>query len=326
MRLRLAICGLAALLVGCGTPSFLVTPVANTNQLTETEVMGGRGLFPPKVAIVEVEGMLVNAKSSALLQPTENPVSLFTQELNAAAADDSVKAIVLRVNSPGGTVSSSDAMYQILKRFKEKTHKPVVASAQEVAASGAYYVSCGADKIIAQPTSIVGSIGVIFETYNLEGTMSKLGVRPGAFKSAAHKDIGSPFRSATEEEQQIMQGMVDEYYARFKQVVTSNRPVPVTDETFKMITDGRVFSGQRAAELGLVDQTGLLEDAVTLAKQLANVPNAKVIAYKRPYGYGGSIYALNETPTPQADSHVMQLQLPEAATMLPSGFYYLWKP
>src|SRR4051794_6906329 len=183
MRIRFTVATLALLLAGCGTPSFLVTPIANTSQLEETDVAAGRGWFGGKIAIVEVEGMLMNARSAGFLQPTENVLSLFTQELGRAAADPDVKAIVLRVNSPGGTVSASDAMYQILQRFKARTHKPVVASAQEVAASGAYYVSCGADKIIAQPTSIVGSIGVIFETYNLTGTMQKLGIRPGAFKS-----------------------------------------------------------------------------------------------------------------------------------------------
>jgi protease-4 len=227
------------------------------------------------------------------------------------------------VNSPGGTVSASDAMYTILKRFKARTHKPVVASAQEVAASGAYYVSCGADKIVAQPTSIVGSIGVIFETYNLSGTMAKLGIRPGAYKSAEHKDIGSPFRDPTPEEEKIMQGMIDEYYARFKGIVRENRPVP-NDETFTTITDGRVFSGEQAMSMGLVDQVGLLDDAIKLAQEMAHVPGAAVIAYRRPYGYGGSIYALNSTPQPKSD--VLELKLPEAAGFVPPGFYYLWQP
>src|SRR5579862_542568 len=149
---------------GCGAPSFLVTPVANNNKLQEEEVEPGTGWFPPKVAVIGVEGMLMNARSGGFLQPTENSLSLFTQELGKVETDASVKAVVLRVNSPGGTVSSADAMYDMLRRFRQKTHKPVVASVQEVGASGAYYVSCAADKIVAQPTSLVGSIGVIFET------------------------------------------------------------------------------------------------------------------------------------------------------------------
>ncbi len=301
----------------------MITPVQNSNKLDETTVADGSGLFQDKIAIIEVEGLLANVKSGGILQSTENAVSLFVQELGKAADDSSVKAVVLRVNSPGGTVSGSDAMYQILKRFKAKTHKPVVASIQEVGASGAYYVSCGADKIVAQPTSLVGSIGVIFETFNLQGTMAKLGVRAENYKSAAHKDIGSFFREATDDEKQIMQNLVDDYFARFKGIVIANRPIPDMSK-FTIMTDGRVFSGDEAQKLGLVDQTGILDDAIQLARDMAKAPGAKVVAYKRPASYGGSIYALNSTPTPQAN--VLNLQLPDAAAILPSGFYYLWNP
>jgi protease-4 len=310
------------LLNGCGT-SFVVTPVETSNKLDETTVESGKGLFQDKIAIVEVEGLLSDGKSTALLGSSENPVSLFTQELKEAADDSSVKAVVLRVNSPGGTVSGSDVMYQLVKRFKEKTHKPVVASILDVGASGAYYVSCAADKIVAQPTSLVGSIGVIFETFNLEGTMQKLGVKPENYKSAAHKDIGSWFREPTDDEKQIMQSLVDEYYARFKSIVTSGRPGLDTSK-LTMITDGRVFSGVVGQQLGLVDQVGMLEDAIETAKGICNSPNAKVVEYKRPYAYGGSIYALNSAPVPKAD--VLQLQLPDAASVMPTGFYYIWKP
>jgi len=312
----------ALFLGGCGT-SFVITPVETSNKLDETTVMDGKGLFPDKIAIIEVEGMLSDGKSTPLLGSSENPVSLFTQELKAAADDSSVKAVVLRVNSPGGTVSASDLMYQLVERFKEKTHKPVVASILDLGASGAYYVSCAADKIVAQPTSLVGSIGVIFETFNLEGTMQKLGVKPENYKSAAHKDIGSWFREPTDDEKEIMQSLVNEYYARFKSVVTSGRPTLDTSK-LTMITDGRVFSGEMGKQLGLVDQVGLLEDAIETAKQLCKNPDAKVVEYKRPYSYGGSIYALNSAPTPKSD--VLQLQLPDAAAVMPTGFYYIWKP
>lgn len=318
----LSLC-LCLLLGGCGTPSWLITPVANAYSLDETVVVAGKGFFHPrKIAIIGVEGMLMNARSTGLLGSTENPMSLFVQQLEQAAGDPAVKAIVLRVNSPGGTVSTSDAMYTLVQRFKAETHKPVVASAQELDASGAYYVSCAADQIVAQPTSLVGSIGVIFETFDLQGTMMKLGIRPGNYKSAPHKDIGSPFRDATPEEQAIMQRLVDEYYARFRRVVSVNRHIATPADT--VITDGRIFSGEQARDLGLVDKVGLLEDAIALAKQLAHAPDAEVVQYRRPYGYGGSIYALNTVPTPQANT--LQLQLPEAATLLPSGFYYLWQP
>jgi protease-4 len=214
-------------------------------------------------------------------------------------------------------------MYEQLVRFRQKTRKPVVASFQEVAASGAYYVSCAADKIVAQPTSVVGSIGVIFETFDFSGTLGKIGASSEAIKSGQYKDMGSPLKPLRPDERELMQGMVNEYYARFLTVVTKNRPI--TDpKIVKLCTDGRVFSGDRAKELGLVDETGLLEDAITLAKKMAGEPKARTIMYKRPYAYGGSIYASTEVPQPRAN--VTQLQLPGANAFLPTGFYYLWQP
>jgi protease-4 len=267
--------------------------------------------------------MILNMKTGGFMQPTENELSRFTQEMELAANDPAVKAVVLRVNSPGGTVTASDVMYQTVKRFKAQTHKPVVASLQDVAASGAYYVSCASDKIIAHPTSVVGSIGVIFNTFNVAGTLDKIGAKSEAIKSGPLKDMGSPFKDLDPQAREVMQGMVDEYYKRFVAIVTSNRPIP-NSETVKMVTDGRVFSGARAAELGLVDQTGLLDDAIEEAKKMAHVPGAKVIIYRRPYGYNGSIYA--GTPIPQPQANVMQLKIPGINDRLPSGFYYVWEP
>jgi protease IV len=318
---------------GCGAPSFLITPVANANTLEESEVQPGKGMFPDKVAIIEVEGMLANIKTGGLLQATENPVSKFTQQLEQAERDPKVKAVVLRVNSPGGTVTSSDTLYEMITRFRAKTHKPVVTSAQEVMASGGYYVACASDKIVVQPTSIVGSVGVIFETMQFKGTMDKLGITASSIKSGSLKDMGSPFRLMRPDEEQVMQQMVDEYFTKFVGVVRSRRPVteaPSSDlsmyskEGYAGIYSGRVWSGKKAVELGLADRTGLLSDALDLAKEMAHCPDAKVVLYTRPYGYGGSIYANSSTPTPQAN--VLRLEIPEATNLLPTGFYYLWRP
>lgn len=308
---------------GCGVPSFLITPVGNTNKLEESVVEEGKG---GKVAIIDLEGMLANAKTGGFLSPTENKLSLFVQELDLAAKDDSVKAVVLRINSPGGTVTCTDTMYQLLLKFKKETHKPVVASTQEMTASGGYYVACAADKIVAQPTSVIGSIGVIFFTFDASGTMQKIGLRSDAIKSGPFKDMGSPFRPSTPEERAIMQGIVDEYYARFKQVVTTNRPIRDV-EKLTLVTDGRVFSGQDAVRLGLADQEGLLSDAIDMARKMGHAPKAEVILYKRPYGYTGSIYASSDLPAPQGSATPsLNVNLPAPSAMLPTGFYYLWQP
>ena len=322
MRILASSALILLLCAGCGTPSFLITPVSSSGDLQEIQVTPGRGLFPKKVAIIEVEGVLANVKSGGLFQATENPLSLFTQQVDEAANDESVKAVVLRVNSPGGAVATSDTMYAEVLKFRKDTGKPVIASAQEVDASGAYYVSCACDRIVAHPAGIMGSIGVIFETFDAVGTLDKLGLEAYAIKSAPLKDIGSPFKHMTPTEREVIQSLVDEFFVRFKGVVTENRPIKTSDALAR-VDDGRVFSGEQAVALGLADQVGRLDDAIALAKQMANVPDAQVIMYKRPYGYTGSIYADTSVPVPQANT--MTLALPTAAAV-PGGFYYLWMP
>lgn len=331
--LSLLIVGLVtALQGGCGSPSFLVTPVADTNRLEERKVQSG-SWGGGKIAIVEIDGMLMNARTGGFLAPTENPVSLFAQQLETARQDSAVKAIVLRVNSPGGTVTASDTMYELVRRFREETGKPVVASAQEVAASGGYYVACAADAIYVQPTSVIGSVGVIFESVAFKGTLDKLGVTATSIKSGYLKDLGSPWKLLQDDERQIMQQLVDEYFTRFVSVVRRHRSISETAASdlneykkpgYTGVYSGRVFSGAQAVELGLADKTGLLEDAIDHARKLANAPKASVVMYSRPYGYGGSIYA-SAPPTP-AQPGVVHLALPEQAGMLPTGFYYLWRP
>ena len=328
----IATVGLLTLLGGCGAPSFLVTPITSTSELEEQQVQKG-SWGGGKIAIVEVEGMLMNARSGGLLGPTENTVSKFAQQLEAAERDSAVKAVVLRVNSPGGTVTASDTMYELVRRFRQKTGKPVVASTQEVAASGGYYVACAADKLIVQPTSVVGSIGVIFEAVQFKGTLDKLGVTATSIKSGYLKDLGSPWKLLQNDEKEIMQQMVDEYFARFVGVVKTHRPVSETAAAdlndykrpgYAGVYSGRVFSGAKAVELGLADRAGMLADAIDEARKLAKAPNASAVLYTRPYGYGGSIYANTAVPAPKAE--VLQVALPEQTGVLPTGFYYLWRP
>jgi protease-4 len=329
---RWGLCILAAWAAGCSAPSFLVTPVSSSHELHEETVENAKGWTSAKIAVIGVEGMLADSRSSGLFQANENPLSLFVQQLDKAAEDPDVKAVVLRINSPGGTVTCSDTMYQLVQRFRKKTGKVVIASTQEVAASGAYYVCCACDKIVAQPTSLVGSIGVIFERVDVSTGLGKIGVSVDAIHSGTLKEMGSPFKHSSSLENKIMEQMVDDYFRGFEQVVKSNRPVkeePLSAEAslsgdYAGIYSGRVFSGTKAVELGLADSTGLLSDAVDLARQMSHAPDARAVLYERPYGYGGSIYARSTTPPPQ--QNVLQLSLPDSQELLPTGFYYLWQP
>jgi len=315
---------LLLLLAGCGAPSFLITPVSSSPELEEVEVQPGEGFSSDRVAIIEVEGMLVNARVGGLLQATENPLSRFSQQLDKAAKDRRVKAVVLRINSPGGTVTCSETMYRLVGRFKEKTRKPVVAAAQEVAASGGYMVALASDRIVATPTSVVGSIGVIFQTFHVEQTLGFIGVKVETIKSGELKDMGSPFRAMSERDRKVIEDMVGGYYARF--VATLRERRGISDEaTLKTATDGRVFTGEQALALGLVDQLGTLEETIDLARQLAGAPKARAVMYIRPYGYTGSIYASQSLPPARAERGPV-FELPESVQPLPVGFYYLWRP
>jgi protease-4 len=274
-----------------------------------------------KVAIIDVDGVIMNARSSGLFGGGDNPVSLFREKLDAAAHDKRVKAVVLRINSPGGAVTASDIMYQDLLAFRRKTHKPVVACMMDVAASGAYYLAMASDWIYAHPSTVTGSIGVIMSLYNATGLFAKIGVASNPIKSGPNKDLGNPARAMTPEERAILQGMVNSFYDQFVQVVVAGRHLP--DQRVRALADGRVYTGLDAAKLGLVDEIGYLDDAIATAKRMACVPDAKIIAYDQCDGYRGSIYA----GLPKIPSQItVKLDLPGLGANTRAAFMYLWEP
>lgn len=315
---------------GCSLPSLLITPVSSSPTLQETVVEPGRRRH--KIALIELEGMLLNARTGGgLMGAAENKVSLFKQQLDEAARDDRVKAVVLRINSPGGTVAASEIMYEMVRDFKRTTRKPVIAACQDVCASGGYYIASAADEVHALPSSVVGSIGVIFETFDLSPLMEKVGVRITPVQSGPFKDMGSPFNGLSEDERVIMQGMVDEFYVRFKDVVREARQVSDEESAF----DGRVFTGEQALSLNLVDRVCQLDETLDRARELIREDDARVVMYRRPYGYRGSIYASSAELTFEtrgqgaADPSAWLAKLPmlnELSKALEPGFYYLWMP
>lgn len=301
---------------------FVLTPTYVDGPLTETCITDADGyLCRNKIAIIEVSGIIMNARSSGLLGDGDNPVSVFREKLDAAREDKHVKAVVLRINSPGGAVTASDIMYQDLINFRKDTGKPVVACMMDVAASGAYYLAMGADQIYAHPTTVTGSIGVIMELYNATGLFQKIGVTTDPIKSGPNKDIGNPGRPMTPEERAILQGMVNSFYDQFVQIVARGRHLP--DERVRALADGRVYTGIDAEKLGLVDKVGYLEDAIQTAKDMACIRDAAVVAYDRNCGYRGSIYA----GRPRIPSEInVKLNVPGLAGPSGAAFMYLWAP
>ena len=322
---RWLVAAAALALTGCFN-GVLLRPVQCDSPVAETHVGDADSwLCCNKVAIIDVEGVILNAKTGGgLLGGGDNPVSLFRERLDAAADDKRVKAVVVRINSPGGAVTASDIMYQDLCNFRKHTHKPVVACMMDVAASGGYYLAMGADRVYAHPTTVTGSIGVIMTLYNATGLCQLIGVTSDPIKSGPNKDIGNPARPMTPEERAILQGIVDGFYAQFVQVVVRGRGLP--EERVRALADGRVYTGLDAKQLELVDEIGYLDDAIQAAKDMAGVADAEIVAYDKDDGYRGSIYAA----TPRFPSEVnVKLDLPGLGLPGPAGgatFLYLWGP
>lgn len=214
--------------------------------------IGGIGL--KRVGVVPIVGEIVDAHRTIA-------------DLKSLADDPTVSAIVLEIDSPGGGVGASQAMYTAIERVKHETGKPVVAAIEDVGASGAYYAACAADTIFAQPGSLTGSIGVIMEYLEYAGAMEKIGVREQVVKSGAVKAAGSPYHSMTDEERQSLQSVVDDSYAQFVEAVSAGRGMEPAD--VRALADGRAYTGRQARKLGLVDALGDFDDAVRAASRMA---------------------------------------------------------
>jgi protease-4 len=319
----LALCGTLA---GCGPTSFLITPVPARHELEEHVLLRESLLATRKLVVLDVDGVLANERTRKLLGPDgENPVALFKEKLDRAAADPAVRAVVLRLNTPGGGVTASDLMYAELLAFRQRTGKPVIASMLDVAASGGYYVACGADQIYATPTTITGSIGVIAVFPEFSGTMQKLGISVNAIKSGPMKDAGSPFRPMSDREREQFQAMITQMYERFVAVVHRHRAeIPL--EELRELADGRVFLGEEARAAGLVDHIGTVADALRGAKAAAGLADRKVLVvqYARPPAYRANVYA--EAPAVPAQVNLVNLALPDWLDSPAPRFLYLWAP
>jgi protease IV len=274
-----------------------------------------------KIAIVDVEGILTSEEQESILATKESQLVAFVEKLKRAEADDDVKAVVLRIDSPGGDVTTSDILYHELVRFKQRKKIPVVAAFMGVAASGGYYLASGCDTIVAHPTSITGSIGVISMHFSLTGLLDKIGVKVEALKSGPRKDVGSPFRSLDDADRKLLQGLIDQFYSRFVDVVAEGRKGRLSAAEVKVLADGRVFTAQQALEAKLVDRVGYLEDAVGEALARAQVKKANVVMYSRRPSRIKNEYSAS-TPLQSLPGS----ELDQARKLLGFHCYYLWEP
>ena len=283
--------------------------------LIEEYVEGTRSA-KDKIAIIPLNGIIIDA---SVFGP--GPLEVVSTGLEIAAKDDAVRAVILEVNSPGGGIAASDELHRRINSFRSKG-KNVVVLMRDLAASGGYYVSAGADHIVAEPTALTGSIGVILGSYSVSKFLNSHGVSAVVYKSGEMKDILSPMRDVRPEEDALLMEIVGSMFAGFKDVVMEGRAGKVTEEDFQKIADGRILTAKQALDLHLVDEIGYMDDAVKQARSLAGVSGGAVVRYWRKQGLGSLLVKANEAKKVSTPLE----QLAEGLSRRYSGspFMYLW--
>jgi protease IV len=326
MKIYTYLCGLCFLVLsGCAVTNVSLLPA--TRPLEE-QVLEGQG--KPKILLVDLDGPISFKEEMDGLKIRKQPskVAFFREALRKAEADPDMAGVIVRINSPGGTVAASDTIYHEIMTFKQRTKIPVHAYIMELGASGGFYIAAASDRIIACPTAVMGSIGVIVMRFNVEGLLSKIGVSEETYKSGPKKDFWSPFRPSTEDEKRMLQDIIDKLYVRFVEVVYTNRQKVLTEREVKALADGRIFTAGGALEARLIDQVSYLDETIDSMKKGLNIEQARVITYFRPPTFKSNIYSqYSEMPTmgPQT-INLISINAEELSLFSGVQFMYLWNP
>jgi protease-4 len=272
------------------------------------------GTGETKVVVVPLKGLIMLDRQSSLLGSAAGTADQALRAIRRATCDDSVEAIILEVDSGGGGITASDILYEALLDFRDaQAGRRIVAVFNDMAASGAYYVALAADHIVAHPTTITGSIGVLIESFNIRELGQKIGLKDVTIKSGANKDLLNPLGDLSDEQRRMLQGIVDELHGRFLQLVVERRQLP--EEQVREIADGRIFTAGTALDLRLVDQVGYWEDAVDKTAELLKVQDVKVFRYEEHF----SLAALLKATQDWSPASAMLLRLSQVR------FLYLWR-
>lgn len=273
-----------------------------------------------KVAVISLDGFITDSPERGIFGPRPSPIDELVTRLRVAEKDEAVKAVVIKIDSPGGTVTASDIAYHEISRFREKTGKKVVACLMNTATSGGYYAALAADSIVAHPTTVTGSVGVIYVLPKVHGLMDKVGVSVDVAKSGRNKDMGSPFREAGEEEQELFRTIINDMADRFAELVQERRKP--SEAAMETIRTARIFTARQAADLGMVDRIVHLEGAFEEAAKLGGLKgDPTVVAYRRTLYPDDTAYnsmSAAARPVSLFGADVTHLLPP------PSGFHYLW--
>ncbi len=284
------------------------------------------GTARDKILLIDISGIIRDRKEKNILgtETSRTMTARIQEELDKAREDKKIKALILRINTPGGHVTTSDIIYHEIMTFKKEKGIPVVAEFMDMAASGGYYIGAAADKIVAQPTTITGSIGVVAYNVNAVALLDKIGINDQTIKSGDKKDMASPLRDMTAEEREILQSIIDELYERFLLVVYEGRGGLMDKARLREISDGRVYTAGQALKLKLIDRIGYMEDAVSYAKELAGIDEARVVTYAESGSYRKNLYS----GAPALIPTTLNLVNIDTSFISTAGisFMYLWKP
>lgn len=304
--------------ISCSLPK--ITLFGPSDQPLEEYTLEGKG--KEKILVMSVDGVISGRSRRSLLGSRPSMIQEVAAYLRRAQEDKDIKALLITVNSPGGTVTASDILYHEIQTYKQRSGARVVVAMMNLATSGGYYISLPADVIMAHPTTVTGSIGVIYLRPNFSGLMDKVGVSVGVNTSGSNKDMGAPYRPATEEENALFQDLTDTMAQRFIGLVTQHRNLQ--KDQLQKIATARVLLADEAQKLGLVDGIGYLDDAVNKAREIAGLnKEARVVAYRRYEPQDDTIYNPAIRTTDDGVGALAPL-LSQLAAVTEAGFYYIW--
>jgi len=310
------------IVTGCG-PTKIKFYADAEDPLLEFTLMG---YGKDKIAVIPINGFISETPSESFMSTQPGTVQDIKAQLALAESDNRVKAILLKINSPGGTATASDIIYNELIHFKKRSGKKIGAILMDTAASGGYYVALPADIIVAHPTTVTGSVGVVMFNLQLKKLLDKIGVKMAVSKSGENKDMGSPFREPSKTEKELLNQIIQQMGDRFQTLVKKHRH-PDANQA-KLIATARIFSARDALDVGLIDHIGYINDTLIMLQKMVNIPvDSRVIMYRRVYFPNDNIYnnikAKQSSNTPLS---LINLELPGHIGKLNDGFYYLWTP
>lgn len=316
----LLVCACLLVFSGCIKPKITIFP-DKTEPFEEYKLQGSG---EAKILVISIKGFISDGARGWVFKQS-GIVQEVVSQLKKAEKDKAVKAVVLKIDSAGGTVTGSDMLYHELIRFKESTGAKIVTIMMSLAASGGYYTALGSDFIMAHPTTVTGSIGVVFMRPDLTGLMGKIGLALEVDKSGKNKDMGSPFRPSTAEERDMMQQLISGMAAKFLDLTARTRNLG--PDLMAQISTGRIFSADEALRLGLIDRIGYIDDAIQEAAKMAAIPDdSKVVVYRRTEIHNDNLYFPSATKQGVPEIHLLDFGIEQAIPQLESGFYYLWLP